>query len=251
MPHSTVVVGVVAAVVRPRVGHLDVVQRTAAVDQHAMADDFGLVCARSSSPRCAIAPGRRRADRRRARSADSRRCPGGRRSRCARGRRALRPASPTSTHIARWPSARCVALPRRVDHFALDPVAPRHPQEQAAVVVLADRDVGLRLAAPDRGRAGMRRSSRASPSAAVSVSTALSALVEQVVDGLPAHLVSRRLAARSPTPAASNCAPRVVEVVAPVQPGESPVQAGLMRMVRRTCPRSARPRPSGGTMGWR
>ena len=122
-----------------------------------------------------------------------------------------------------------VPLPRGVDHFAGDPLAPRHAEKQAAVVVLADGDVGLRFAAPREIQ--LKGAVLLAHRPALGLGEhGLAALVEQVVDRLPPHLVAGRLQHRR-RHAAPELRPGVVEVVAPVEPGESPVQAGLMRVV--------------------
>ena len=218
----------VAAVLRPRIGHLDVVQR-AGVDDEAVADDFGLVG--GDGPVGGA----------RARGADAELivdAPGLRIAAVVgmvedRDVRAIVAAGDlhrdVDPHGALAFGAR-VALAGGVDDLAVDALAPRHAEEQAAVVVLADGDVAARFAAPGqveeeaavllahRPALGLGEDRRA-------------VLVDEVVDRLPAHLVARRLE-HGHGDAAPVVGAAIVEVIAAVQAGESPVEPGLVRMVR-------------------
>jgi hypothetical protein len=90
--------------------------------------------------------------------------------------------------MARCPSARSLRW-RGVDHLARDPLAPRHAQEESAVVVLANRDVSFcftpplqiehERAVPLSHRPALRLGQHR-----------VAAGVEQVIDGLPADFLA-------------------------------------------------------------
>ena len=134
-----------------------------------------------------------------------------------------------------------VALACGIDDLTADPLAPRHAQKQAAVVVLANRDVGLRLAPPfeiedeSSGRPGGGYFAKR-PALGLGEDGA-AGLVEQVVTRLPPHVVFRRRSAaftdrrRGATPV---LLARVVKVITPVDTGEAPEKTGLMFVMRGT-----------------
>ncbi len=220
----------VAAVLRPRIGHLDVVQR-AGVDDEAVADDFGLVG--GDGPVGGA----------RARGADAELIVHAPRLRIAavvgmvedRDVRAivaaLDPHRDVDPHGALAFGAR-VALAGGVDDLAVDALSPRHAEEQSAVVVLADGDVAPRFAAP--GQVEQEAAVLLAHRPALGLGEDRRAvLVDEIVDRLPAHLVARRLQ-DGRGDAAPVVGAAIVEVVAPVQAREAPVEPGLVRMVRGT-----------------
>ena len=122
-----------------------------------------------------------------------------------------------------------VALTRRVDDLGPHALAPRHAQEQAAVVVLADGHFGLRFTTPLEVEQEPAVLFAHRPPLGFGQDGVLR-LVEQVVDRLPANLVAARLrdGERHSPPVVSL---RVVEVVAAVHTRETPVEASLVLVV--------------------
>ena len=124
-----------------------------------------------------------------------------------------------------------VALAVAVGDRALHPGAPRHPEEQAAVVVLRHREVDEALALPfqvdQETAAGLAESPRLGLR-----HHRLPGLVEQVVKGGPPHLAALG-DKRVQGDAAPVARAGIVEVVAAVDAGEPPVDAGLVAVVAR------------------
>ncbi len=128
-----------------------------------------------------------------------------------------------------------VALPRGVDDFGRHPCTPRHTQEEPAVVVAADRDIGLRVTSPLQvdHEPAVRLAHRPARRFGEDDRTRR---VEEVVHRLPAHFVLGARASASSD--AERRAPpvvalRVVEVVAPVDARQAPEEARLVRMMGR------------------
>ena len=84
-----------------------------------------------------------------------------------------------------------VALPRGVDDFAADALAPGHPQEQPAVVVLSDRQVGSGFAAPFQVEHEPAILFAHRPARGLRQERVLG-VIEQVVDRLPSDFLPAR-----------------------------------------------------------
>ena len=123
-----------------------------------------------------------------------------------------------------------VALSRRVDDLAGDSLAPRHAQEEPAIVVLADGHVGPGFASPFQIQLEGAVPFAHRPALGVGQDVFLRLGIEQVVDGLPSDLVATLLrdGGRDSPPVVAR---RIVEEVATVEPGEAPVEAGLVLVV--------------------
>ena len=123
-----------------------------------------------------------------------------------------------------------VALPRRVDDLAGDSLAPRHAQEESAIVVLADGHVGFCFASPFQVEQEPAVFFPHGPALGVG-QDGLALGIEQVVDGLPSDLVTALLChgGRDAPPVVAR---RIVEEVAAVEPCEAPIEAGLVLVVR-------------------
>ena len=124
-----------------------------------------------------------------------------------------------------------VDIPRGIDGLAFRAGFPRHTQEQSAVIVFADSDIGLRLAAPleveDMAVAvGAHRPTLRLGQHRVAVG------VEQVVHRLPLHRLALGLEYVHGF-ALPVIIGGMMEIVAAVHAGEAPVQAGLMPVMTR------------------
>ena len=122
-----------------------------------------------------------------------------------------------------------VALPRGVDDLGRHAFAPGHAQEETAVVVLADRHVGSGLSTPFEVEQESALVFAHRPALGLGQDRVLR-LVQQVVDRLPANLVSALPGDgdRHSPPVVSL---RVVKEVPAVDAREAPVEPGLMLMV--------------------
>ncbi len=119
-----------------------------------------------------------------------------------------------------------VALPRGIDDFGPHPRLPRHAEEEAAVVVLADRYVDASIAAPLEIEKKSPAILTNRPSLGLGEHRVAGG-VQQVVNRLPADYVAARLRDRGGDATPIVALP-VVEIVAAVEAREAPIEAGLM-----------------------
>ncbi len=174
----------VAAVLRPGLGQPDVVER-AGVDEQLVADDLGL----PGLDRPVRLARPRRADPELAVHAPALRVAGV--VRMVEDRDVRQVVAPLDLHAdvdphRALPLGALAALACGIDDLSGNPRAPGHPQEEAAVVVFADDHVGPGLAAPLQVDGERARPLAHRPALGLGQDRH-ARLVQQVVDGFPAH----------------------------------------------------------------